>query len=85
MLQHSTPYLRHILTCTHSDIAMGVPPEEIYNTLKEVWDYALVNKSKVLALTVPEAALDPSALRERLAARRNKLNDLIRSHKAENL
>jgi hypothetical protein len=38
----------------------------------------------VLALTVPEAAVAKSH-RERMGNRRNRLNTLIKEHKAENL
>ena len=58
-------------------------PEEIFDQLKAVWDIALRRKSKVLALTVPEAGV--RAYKERLDARRNKLNDLIKGYKREGL
>ncbi|KAK0716933.1 SGNH hydrolase-type esterase domain-containing protein [Lasiosphaeria miniovina] len=65
-----------------NDIAFSIPAEEIYERLKEVWDVALSRKSKVLALTVPEAGVG-AAGRARLDARRNALNDLIKGHEQE--
>ncbi|KAL2160944.1 hypothetical protein VTH06DRAFT_8656 [Thermothelomyces fergusii] len=66
-----------------NDLAMGFPPEDIFEALKEVWDVPLSRQCKVLALTVPEAGLT-GEFRERLDARRDELNDLIRGYKREN-
>lgn len=63
---------------------MGFPPEEVFEKLKTIWNIPLQRGCKVLALTVPEAALS-GAVRARVDARRNKLNDLIRSYKRDNL
>ncbi|KAJ4290102.1 hypothetical protein N0V88_006608 [Collariella sp. IMI 366227] len=65
-----------------NDIGMGFPPEEIFESLKQVWDIALLHKCKVLALTVPECGVK-GKIRERIDAQRNILNDLIKNHKAE--
>ena len=73
----------NILTA-NSDIAAGVKPEEIFAKLQEVWDIPLRRKSKVLALTVPEVGAF-GIVKERLDARRNKLNDLIKGYKKEGL
>lgn len=67
-----------------SDLGWGVPPEDIFEKLKEIWDIPLRRKCRVLALTVPEAGLE-GATRERIDVRRNKLNDLIKGYKRENL
>ncbi|KAK3392921.1 SGNH hydrolase-type esterase domain-containing protein [Podospora didyma] len=64
-----------------NDLAMQVPPEEIFQHLKAVWDVALSRKCKVLALTVPEAGVTTS--REVYDRRRNRLNDLIKGYKRE--
>ena len=63
---------------------MNVPPEEIFESLRAVWEVPLSHKCKVLALTVPEAGVQ-GPIRERVDARRNKLNDLIKGYKADGL
>lgn len=63
---------------------MGFPVEEIFEALKDVWNVPLVHKCKVLALTIPESGTK-GMIRERIDARRNKLNDLIKGYKRENL
>lgn len=65
-----------------NDLAYNIKPEEIFNHLKDVYDAPLRRKTKVLALTVPEAGVEK--YRERLGARRNELNDLIKGYKREN-
>ncbi|KAK4140026.1 SGNH hydrolase-type esterase domain-containing protein [Dichotomopilus funicola] len=66
-----------------NDLAVGFPVEDIFEALKEVWNVPLAHKCKVLALTVPETG-SKGAIRERMDARRNKLNDLIKGYKREN-
>ncbi|KAL2170631.1 hypothetical protein VTG60DRAFT_4556 [Thermothelomyces hinnuleus] len=66
-----------------NDLAMGFPPEDIFETLKEVWDVPLSHQCKVLALTVPEAGVTGES-RERLDAQRDKLNNLIKGYKRDN-
>jgi hypothetical protein len=67
-----------------SDLAYAnVEPEDIYANLKRVWDLALLNNSKVLALTIPEVGV--LGFRAGLDERRNKVNDLIKNHKQDNL
>lgn len=51
---------------------------------KEIWNIPLAHGSKVLALTVPGASID-SRLNDSLVERRNKLNKMIKEHKADNL
>ncbi|KAK0628401.1 SGNH hydrolase-type esterase domain-containing protein [Bombardia bombarda] len=60
-----------------NDLAIGVPPESVFEKLREVWDFALRRKCKVLALTVPEAG----GFRKRTEPPRIKLNDLIKGYK----
>ncbi|KAK3694125.1 SGNH hydrolase-type esterase domain-containing protein [Podospora appendiculata] len=61
-----------------NDLAFNIPPADIFNKLKEVWDVALRKKTKVLALTVPEAGI---AGAEALDARRAELNSLVKGYK----
>jgi len=61
---------------------MGFAPEEIFESLKEVWEVPLSHKCKVLALTVPEAGIK-GKVKERVDIQRNKLNDLIKGYKRE--
>lgn len=63
---------------------MGFPPEDIFEALKEVWNVPLSHQCKVLALTVPEAGMT-GEVRTRLDAKRDKLNNLIKSYRRENL
>lgn len=63
---------------------MGFPPEEVFEKLKAIWNIPLRNGCKVLALTVPEAALS-GAIRERVDTRRNRLNDLIKGYRRDGL
>ncbi|KXX76134.1 hypothetical protein MMYC01_206298 [Madurella mycetomatis] len=65
-----------------NDVGMGLPPEEVFEKLKMIWNIPLRNGCKVLALTVPEAALS-GAIRERIDARRNRLNDLIKGYRMD--
>lgn len=55
----------------------------IMDKLKEVWKVALSHGSKVLALTVPRAAID--ANNQPLVQKRNALNQRIKDHKEEGL
>ncbi|KAH8893847.1 SGNH hydrolase [Thozetella sp. PMI_491] len=67
-----------------NDLAFqNIQPDDVYDELKKVWSVPLLKKSKVLALTVPEAGVGASQ-RERLGARRNRLNTLIKEHKEKN-
>jgi hypothetical protein len=63
---------------------MGFAPEDIFDSLKQVWEVPLSRKCKVLALTVPEAGIK-GKLGEQLDANRNTLNDLIKGYKREGL
>jgi len=64
-----------------NDLGLGLKPEDIFAKLQEVWDIPLRRKSKVLALTVPEVGIERG--KERMDARRNKLNDLIKGYKKD--
>jgi hypothetical protein len=55
----------------------------IFDYLQKVWTIPLAHGSRVLALTVPEAGV--KAGRSMIDAKRNKLNDLIKGYKHENL
>lgn len=77
------PYDWAIVLGGTNDLGWGIPPEDIFRKLKDVWDVALRRGTKVLALTVPEVAVTGKA-RERLDARRNALNDLIKGYKRDN-
>ena len=68
-----------------SDLAFpGVQPDDLFEELRRIWDIPLGKKSKVLALTVPEAGIMLSQ-RTRIGNRRNRLNTLIKEYKKENL
>lgn len=65
---------------------IGVPPQEIFDRLKDVWELPLRRRCRVLGLTVPEAAAAAEAPdQERLDAQRQKLNELILGHKRDGL
>ena len=59
-------------------------PDDIFGELEKIWNIPLSKKSKVLAMTVPEAGVTGSQ-RERIGNRRNRLNKLIKEYKRENL
>ncbi|KAL2199507.1 SGNH hydrolase-type esterase domain-containing protein [Corynascus similis CBS 632.67] len=65
-----------------NDLGMGFPPEDIFESLKKVWDVPLSHQCKVLALTVPEAGIE-GKVKERLDGQRGKLNDLIKGYKRD--
>jgi hypothetical protein len=58
-------------------------PEQIFRDLEKIYKVPLAHKSKVLALTVPEAGVKGN--RERIDAKRNKLNEMIMGYKRDNL
>ncbi|KAL3418641.1 GDSL-like Lipase/Acylhydrolase [Phlyctema vagabunda] len=66
-----------------NDLTWHHEGEEIYEALQKVWEIPLSNGTKVLALTVPECGVQPLCSPE-LAARRDLLNQYIRSHSEEN-
>jgi hypothetical protein len=65
------------LTHNSSDIAYGIPTEDIFDALKKVYDFVLSRERKVLALTVPER----ESKHERSTASRNDLNRYILKNK----
>lgn len=71
------------LTCFASDIAFFSDVDEIMEKFREIWSVALSHGSKVLALTIPKAAIDASNLP--LVQKRNSLNQRIKDHKQEGL
>lgn len=50
---------------------------------RQIWGIPLAHGSKVLALTVPRAAID--ATNQPLVQKRNSLNQRIKSHKEDGL
>lgn len=64
-----------------SDLAYSKSPEAIFAGLQAIYDIALANGTKVLALTVPEVGVKSAPL----DASRNALNQMILEHKKENL
>jgi hypothetical protein len=61
----------------YSDIAYGVPPENIFSALKDIYDVPLSREFKVLALTVPES----KSKGKRGTSSRNELNQSILKNK----
>ncbi|KAK1780672.1 SGNH hydrolase-type esterase domain-containing protein [Copromyces sp. CBS 386.78] len=78
------PYDWAIVLGGTNDLGRDVHPEQIFESLQEIWDLALSRKCKVLALTVPEIELSAGKLKELLDFRRNELNDLIKTYKKPN-
>lgn len=68
----------------NSDLGLSIPAEDIFEALKEVWEVPLERKCKVLALTVPECGVT-GKIKERLDAKRDTLNGLIKGYKKEGL
>jgi hypothetical protein len=66
-----------------SDLAYGWSPEQIAENLEKTWNVALAHKSKVLALTIPEAGVK-GAVKERLDAKRNAINKILRNFRRPN-
>jgi len=64
-----------------NDLSLGRHAKDIYSALQEVWSIPLQHGTNVLALTVPETAISAPEI----PIRRNKLNNLIKKHEAENL
>ncbi|KAK4232397.1 SGNH hydrolase-type esterase domain-containing protein [Podospora fimiseda] len=77
------PYDWTIILGGTNDLAYNFPIEEIFQKLVAAYDVALSRGSKVLALTVPEAAIHSTA-RQRIDKKRNRLNDLIKGYKRDN-
>ncbi|GKT98388.1 gdsl lipase acylhydrolase [Fusarium langsethiae] len=63
-----------------NDIAIDMPPEVIFSSLKKTYDLARDKGAKVLALTVPECSAD----NERTMVARNALNQRILKNKSRN-
>lgn len=79
-----TPYDWTVILGGTNDLAVGISPEEIYESLKQVWAVPLSKGGRVLACTVPEA-WNIEGRMDKTAKRRDELNALIRGHKQENL
>jgi hypothetical protein len=67
-----------------NDLAHGVSAEALFEDLKRVWDVPLSHKSKVLALTIPEAGVT-GARGRKINETRREVNELIKGYKRENL
>lgn len=65
------------LSHNYSDIAYGIPAEDIFDALREVYDFVLSRERKVLALTVPERESKHKSSMES----RNDLNKCILKNK----
>ncbi|KAM0427566.1 hypothetical protein ACHAPT_007526 [Fusarium lateritium] len=63
-----------------NDIAYCIPPEQIFEALKDLYDIALSREHKVLALTVPEC----HSKGERGTRDRNELNQMILNNEDTN-
>ncbi|KAK1600628.1 GDSL-like Lipase/Acylhydrolase [Colletotrichum navitas] len=61
-----------------NDLAYSVPPERIFESLRQVYDSAIAKGAKVLALTVPECANQD----DELDSRRRQLNNAILTHQS---
>ncbi|KAK0718720.1 SGNH hydrolase-type esterase domain-containing protein [Apiosordaria backusii] len=67
-----------------NDLAFGIPPQEIFKKLTEVWDVALRRGCKILALTVPDVVSE-GRTKGRADADRKVLNELIMGYKKPDL
>lgn len=79
-----TPYDWTVVLGGTNDLAFQFTAEDIYKALRDVWDVALSKGGRVLACTVPEAGVR-GKIGERVKGRRDELNELILSHRQENL
>lgn len=79
-----TPYDWTVVLGGTNDLAFQLTAEDIYRALRDVWDVALSKGGRVLACTVPEAGVR-GKIGERVKARRDELNELIKGHRQENL
>ena len=69
------------LTSSSSDIGTARSAEDTFEALQECWTEVLIKGGKVLALTIPECAVQMSWL----DASREELNEKILSHKEPRL
>lgn len=79
-----TPYDWTVVLGGTNDMAFSHTAPEIYTALRDCWDVALSKGGRVLACTIPEAGVRGKR-GEEVKARRNEVNELIKSHKQENL
>lgn len=79
-----TPYDWTIILGGTNDLAYQSTAGEIYRALRDCWDVALSKGGRVLACTIPEAGVR-GKIGERVKARRDEVNEMIRGHKQENL
>ncbi|KUI66694.1 hypothetical protein VM1G_01353 [Cytospora mali] len=78
-----TPYDWTVILGGTNDLAYQYTSEEIYKALRDCWDVALSKGGRVLACTIPEAGVR-GKVGEKVKAKRDAINDLIRSHRQEN-
>ncbi|KAB5530367.1 SGNH hydrolase-type esterase domain-containing protein [Coniochaeta sp. 2T2.1] len=83
---NKAPYDWTIILGGTNDIAWGTDPETIFSSLLATYSIPLSASppSKVLALTIPEAGIPPGPTRDRVEAKRNQVNSLIKSHRSPN-
>ncbi|ERS96156.1 GDSL-like lipase/acylhydrolase [Sporothrix schenckii 1099-18] len=69
-----------------NDLAINSRPETIFEHLERTWSFAKLRKTKVLALTVPEVAIQrrPGGPVNRINKRRDELNSLILGYTSSN-
>lgn len=78
-----TPYDWTVVLGGTNDLAFSHTAVEIYRALRDCWDVALSKGGRVLACTIPEAGVR-GRRGEEVKARRDEVNELIKSHKQEN-
>ncbi|KAL0474805.1 SGNH hydrolase-type esterase domain-containing protein [Neurospora intermedia] len=67
-----------------NDLGSNIHPNQIFESLTQIWDMALSRKCKVLALTVPEIGSSAGGMKELLDFRRGELNQMIKTYKKPN-
>ncbi len=75
------PYDWAIILGGTNDLTLGRGSKDLWEGLKKVYDFPLKNKTKVLALTIPECAYCGAATDEH----RNEINKGILEYKVDNL
>lgn len=76
-----TPFDWTIILGGTNDLALGVEPDRVFESLRKVWAVPLSKGGRVLACTVPDAGTK----RQQDVDARSELNGLIRGHRQENL
>ncbi|KAL8371070.1 hypothetical protein RB595_001091 [Gaeumannomyces hyphopodioides] len=68
-----------------NDLAYNRTAEAIFENLSKCWGVAQAHGSKVLVLTVPEVGVEGGAAMQRINARRDELNRLIKNAQGGNI